>query len=154
MAVKLTTEINSATDGVRTAFARGISSESAAVLLEAREHGLDWEEATRAVADGLAERYGTSQSQGPKVNQPRDSTLKMVVSALVAYERSSPRDSGVWSRAGGCRFGVDNSRRGGDRHVGAGHPIPGTDPIYTGAATRAAGGVDSPNFRWVWRVRS
>ena len=55
---------------LRAAFAGGITTASAEALLRARDTGLDWETATRAVADGLAEHYG-SCSNSPPIRQSR-----------------------------------------------------------------------------------
>lgn len=51
-----------AAQAVRRAFGGGISLSSAAVFLEARDAGLGWEQATVAVAAGLADYYGGASS--------------------------------------------------------------------------------------------
>src|SRR5213593_1601310 len=46
-------------EAVRAAFAQGLSPTSAALLLRARDAGVEWEPATQAAAAGLAAHHGT-----------------------------------------------------------------------------------------------
>ncbi|HEX8969275.1 MAG TPA: hypothetical protein VF937_15430, partial [Chloroflexota bacterium] len=148
MAVKETIEeapAPGAALALRTAFARGISADSAAVFLAARQRGLDWQQTTQAVASGLAERYGMFQPRPVAAADRRLSIVTVLTSALMAYALLRPllgfgHELTVAALASILHLAVG---------TGAWEPVIrslGLDPIYTGAAIRAAGGVQVAGF--------
>jgi hypothetical protein len=71
-------------EDVRAAYAEGLSPASAALMLRARDAGLEWEPATQAAAAGLANHYGTAIATQP-VAQPHALTLALVLSGVITY---------------------------------------------------------------------
>jgi hypothetical protein len=124
---------------VRSAFAAGVTPLATSCLLNARLAGLGWVEATRAVAAGVADRYGLPQLEAPARPAPR-STLRLVACGLLLYIVLRPL------------FGLGHelavAALAWIAHVVVASMIwqpvvtlAGLDPIYTGAAIRAIGGV-------------
>ncbi len=128
------------TNGVTAAFAAGLSPAAAARLLDARDRGTPWDELTRAVAAGLSAHFGAPGSSEVLPTRRQRSTIALVATGLLAYVLLRPL------------FGL------GHELVVAGlawtfHAVvstmlweplvrwSGLDPIYAGAAIRAAGGV-------------
>ncbi|HEY0583588.1 MAG TPA: glycoside hydrolase family 2 TIM barrel-domain containing protein, partial [Chloroflexota bacterium] len=134
---------------LRADFARGLSAGSAARLLEARDAGLGWEEASQAVAAGLAECYGAVVAAPQRAVAPADGVkraqfwgapLAVMLSGVLLYIALRP----------GLGLGHEVLVAGlawvAHWMVGSGLWEPavrvlGLDPIYTGAAIRALGGV-------------
>jgi hypothetical protein len=124
---------------LRAAFANGLTVESAETLVRARDTGLDWETATQSVTAGLAEHYGLLTAS-PSVSSSRRSAWEPAVVTVVAYVLLRPllglgHEMTVAALALLSQFIVG---------TGAWEPlirVSGLDPIYTGAAIRAAGGV-------------
>ena len=137
--------VHRSAEAIQAAFARGISSESAAVFLAARQAGLGWEASTRAVAAGLAERYGTAQPAVATTAVHRPRLTMLICGMLVVYAVLRPmlgfgHELTVAALAEMLHIGVG---------TGVWEPIIqslGLDPIYTGAAIRAAGGVQVTGF--------
>jgi Glycosyl hydrolases family 2, TIM barrel domain len=129
---------------LRAAFAEGISDTSAALMLRARDDGLDWETLTRAVAAGLEDRYRPANPT-PAAQQRRRSGLGALVGGMAVYALLRPllglgHELTVAGFAWMLHFAV-----------GSGIWVPlicglGLDPIYAGAAMRAAGGVQVDGF--------
>jgi hypothetical protein len=125
-------------EAVRAAFAQGLSPTSAALLLRARDAGVEWEAATQAAAAGLAAQQGTPIQ--PDAQPRRASTLVLVLSGVIAYVALRPllglgHELAVAGLASVFHMAVA---------TGAWQPIVqllGLDPIYAGAAIRALGGV-------------
>jgi hypothetical protein len=125
---------------VQAAFAAGISPAAAGQVLQAREHGVGWEDVTRAVAAGVAEFYGEPVRDRAMPLPKGPSVLLATLGALVIYVLFRPLlglghelvvaavawlaravvGSMIWEPL------VEWSR---------------LDPIYVGAAIRAAGAV-------------
>jgi Glycosyl hydrolases family 2, TIM barrel domain len=124
---------------LRAAFAEGLTVEGAEALLRARDTGLDWETATRAVAEGLAAHYG-SYSNSPPIRPSRPPAWLLALVTIAAYVLLRPvlglgHELAVAALALLSHVVVD---------TGVWEPLirlSGLDPIYTGAAIRAAGGV-------------
>jgi hypothetical protein len=51
---------------LRSAFARGESASGEALFADALDAGVTWDVATRAVAEGFEQRFGTQQSRGAR----------------------------------------------------------------------------------------
>jgi hypothetical protein len=155
------------TAAVRAAFAEGLSPESAALMLHARDSGLAWEPLTEAVALGLADHYA-----GPAVQSPSDengdtptttwwSRPRRVVAstgdALARRPLAALATAAVLYVALRPVLGVGHELTVAVMAwllhlvVGTGVWEPmirvlGLDPIYAGAAVRAAGGVQVTGF--------
>jgi glycosyl hydrolase family 2 len=127
------------TEQVRSAFASGFSPETASIFLGARANGLGWEAATQAAADGLAQRYGVPARPSPAAT-PRMRLPLLLLGGLVAYVALRPVlglghelvvAALAWLFHAAVATGFWESII---RFIGL-------DPIYAGAAIRAAGGV-------------
>lgn len=141
--VKDTGEIGTVAE-LRQAFAGGISAGSAAAFLAALDAGLGWEDATTAVSAGLAVRYAPDQSPPPNIRRASFS-LSAILGALVAYVLLRPvlgsgHELTVAALASSLHLVIG---------CGVWEPVIqflGLDPIYAGAAIRAAGGVQVTGF--------
>jgi hypothetical protein len=132
-------------DQVRTAFADGISPRSAALLLRARDEGQGWEAVTRAVAVGLADHYGTGTVEPARTTPKRVPGVLLIVSTVIMYVALRPV-LGL-----GHELMVAALAQLVHAAIGTGLWEPairlfGLDPIYAGAAIRAAGGVQVAGF--------
>ncbi len=106
-------------DALRAAFAKGVSARSSALLLQARDEGLEYESVTRAVAR-IASAVAIYAALRPVFGLGHE----LVVAGLAWLFRAAV-GTGFWE------------------------PLIrwlGLDPIYTGAAIRAAGGVQVAGF--------
>jgi hypothetical protein len=145
VAVNHTQSAEKSTDAVRRAFGRGISTESAEVLLSARDAGLPWDQATSAVAAGLAERYGGGQSTPRVLTNSRFHAVKVLIAILIVYTGVRPLLGFGHELTVAALATVLNLAVG----TGLWEPVIGSlglDPVYTGAAIRAAGGVQAAGF--------
>lgn len=130
---------------IRSAFAGGISAGNAATFFAARDAGLGWEAATRALADGLADHYGTRAEPKVARGPSQPSTLLVLLGALLGYVALRPLL--------GVSHEVIVAVLAWLAHAVIGtnvwEPVIrvfGLDPIYAGAAIRAAGGVEVAGF--------
>ena len=132
-------------DRVRAAFAAGISPQSAALLLQARDEGQAWDSLSQAVALGLADHYDLIGIQPARTAETRSPWPRLILSAVVFYVALRPalglgHELAVAALAQLLRAVVGS---------GVWEPVIrllGLDPIYAGAAIRAAGGVEVAGF--------
>jgi hypothetical protein len=129
---------------IRLAFASGLSLTGAALFLRARDDGLGWEEATRAVAEGLAEHYQCPIKAAPP-KRDRRPVLRVLGSGLIAYA--------LVRLVLGTGHELTVAAIAWLLHALVGTNVweplirsIGLDPIYGGAAIRAAGGVQVAGF--------
>ena len=132
-------------DAVRRAFAGGMLSLSAAVLPSAHDAGRRRDATATAAASGFAERSGSGRSAPHVLTNSPLHGVKVLMAILIVY-------TGVRPLLGfGHELTVAALATVLDLGVGTGLWQPvigflGLDPVYTGAAIRAAGGVQVAGF--------
>ena len=130
-------------DALREDFGRGLSDHAAEALTRARAAGLPWPVVTKAVADGLAQHHATrSLPLARPTAKPAAgwSVPRVLLVGVLAYTLLRPvlglgHELAVLGLAWGLRLVVE---------TGFWQPLIDLlrlDPIYAGAAIRAAGGV-------------
>jgi hypothetical protein len=124
---------------VRRHFTRGFSAESSAAFFRARDAQLPWETISRAVADGVFDRFGYPPGLvAVTASSPRLGSV--VLTALAAYVVLRPMLGLGHELSVGAVAALLHAVVG----TGVWQPMIGwlgLDPIYAGAAIRAAGGV-------------
>ena len=124
---------------VRRAFAAGLSPETSSIFLGARASGLGWEAATQAAAYGLAQRYGAPAQPAPRTTPPMPLPVLLIVGLGVYVALRPILGLGHELTVAGLAWLFHAAVA-----TGVWEPVigfVGLDPIYAGAAIRAAGGV-------------
>jgi Glycosyl hydrolases family 2, TIM barrel domain len=132
-------------DELRAAFAEGVSRRSTALLLKRRDEGLEWEGVTRAVALGIAARYGATTPEPAPPQSGQWWRLRLIGGAVLLYVALRPVLGLGHELVVALLAWLFHALVG----TGVWEPIIrwlGLDPIYAGAAIRAAGGVQVAGF--------
>ncbi len=135
------TSSSASVEELRSVFRQGLTPAAAARLLRAREEGVDWETATRAVAEGVATCFQATPQTVAPVSPRRGTAWLALPVGLLAYVLVRPL-LGL-----GHELAVAGIALSLHALVASNAWVPAVaflslDPVYAGAAIHSIGGVD------------